>query len=294
MQRRSVPNRWLALATGLATVLALAGSAVPALAGNTRSVTVGSAGDGQLPSVTVSAGEEIVFPLTIKNTGRQTLNNVMLSVGQDGLPDVVEKNPQTAVVPQAAEQSAERRHDLGQGTGGVGVCTGGARLTCTVGTLVARDDFEIPVTISSTEAAAAGSIPTKAVVTVAEIGNDQGSNTDTFAAEGSLNLLAFSCDSISAYRTNGQPKLVSTCPVTDPDNLNGQSASVLLPLHLSAIGLNDAVAEACPVQLATCYSNAAVVADIVGDATGDTIKWILDVRLPAGTNVNLTRSSSST
>ena len=287
MHRRSVPHRWLALATGLATVLALTGSAVPALAGNTRSVAVGSAGDGLLPSVTVSAGESIVFPLTIKNTGRQTLNNVMLSVGRDGLPLVVEKNPQTAVVPQPPIDLPSGVTISDNGTGGVGVCTGGARLTCTIGTLAARDDVEITVTISSTEAAAAAAIPTKAVVTVAEIGNDQGSNTDTFAAEGSLNLLPFSCDSISAYRTNGQPKLVSTCPVTHPDNLNGQSASVLLPLHLSAIGLNDAVAEDCPVQLATCYSNAAVVANIVGDATGDTIKWILDVRLPTGTNVNL-------
>jgi hypothetical protein len=290
VHRRSVPNRWFALATGLVTVLALAGSAVPALAGDTRSVTVGSAGDGLLPSVAVSAGESIIFPLTIKNTGRQTLNNVMLSVGQDGLPLVVEKNPRTAVtpVPQQPINLPSGVTISDNGTGGVGVCTGGARLTCTVGTIVARDDFEITVTITtSAEDAAAAVIPTKAVVTVAEIGNDQGSNTDTFAAEGSLNLLAFSCDSISAYRTHGQPKLVSTCPVTDPENLNGQSASVLLPTHLSAISLNDAVAEDCPAQLATCYSHAAVVATIVGDATGDTIKWILEVRLPAGTNVNL-------
>ena len=286
MRRRSISSRWLALATGLATVIALTGSAVPAMAGNTRVVTVGSAADGQLPTVTVSAGESIMFPLTIKNTGRQTLNNVMLSVGQDGLPLVVEKNPQTAVVPQQPIDLPSGVTISDNDTGG-GLCSGGAKLSCTVGTLGARDSFDITVTISSTEDAAAATIPTKAVVTVAEIGNDQGSNTDTFAAEGSLNLLAFSCDSVSAYRTHGQPKLVSTCAVTDPDNLNGQSASVLLPVHLSAIGLNDAVAEACPAQLATCYSNAAVVANIEGDATGDTIKWILDVRLPAGSNVNV-------
>jgi hypothetical protein len=286
VHRRSVPSRWLALATGLATVLALTGAAVPALAGNTRSVTVGSADDGLLPSVTVSAGESIIFPLTIRNTGKQTLNNVMLSVGQDGLPLVVEKNPQTAVVPQQPIDLPAGVTISDNGTGG-GLCSGGARLSCTVGTISARASFEITVTVSSTRAAAAAVIPTKAVVTVAEIGNDQGSNSDTFAAEGSLNLLAFSCDSISAYRTHGQPKLVSTCAVTDLDNLNGQSASVLLPAHLSTIGLNDAVTEACPAQLATCFSNAGVVANIEGDATGDTIKWILDVRLAAGTNVNV-------
>ena len=285
MHRRSVPTRWLALATSVATVLALVGSAVPAMAGNTRTVTVGSAADGLLPSVTVSAGESIVFPLTVKNVGRQTLNNVMLAVGQDGLPLVVEKNPQTAVVPQPPTDLPAGVTITDNGTGG-GLCSGGATLNCTVGSLAARASFEITVTVSSTRTAAAATIPTKAVVTVAEIGNDQGSNTDTFAAEGSLNLLAFSCDSISAYRTTGQSKVVSTCAVTDPDNLNGQSATVTLPAHLSAIGLNDAVSQACPVLLTTCYSNAAVEANVEADSTSDTLVWVLDLRLAAGAKVN--------
>lgn len=288
MHRRSVPNRWIALATGLATVLALVGTAVPAMAANTRTVTVGSAGDGLLPSVTVSAGESIIFPLTIRNTGRQTLNNVMLALGEDGLPQVDEKNPQTAFVPEPPIGLPPGVTISDNGTGG-GACTGGARLDCTIGSLAARASFAIMVTVSSTEAAAARTIPTKAVVTVAEIGNDQGANTDTFAAEGSLNLLAFSCDSISAYRTNGQSKVVSTCGVTDPDNLNGQSATVTLPAHLSSLALNDALGGACPVQLDTCYSHAAVEANIVDDASSDTVKWILDVLLPAGSNVNLAK-----
>ncbi len=286
MHRRSAPNRWFALATGLATILALAGSAVPAMAGNTRSVTVGSAADGQLPSVTVSAGESIIFPLTIRNTGRQTLNNVMLAVGQDGLPLVDEANPQAAVVPQAPTDLPDGVTISDNGTGG-GLCSGGAKLSCTVGTLSARASFEITVTVSSTRTAAAATIPTKAVVTVAEIGNDQGSNTDTFAAEGSLNLLAFSCDSVSAYRTHGQSKVVSTCAATDPDNLNGQSATITLPARLSAISLNDALAQACPPQLATCYSNAAVEASIQDDSTGDTLTWVLDLRLAPRANVNV-------
>lgn len=286
LHRRSVPNRWLVLATGLATALALVGSAVPALAGNTRSVTVGSAADGLLPSVTVSAGESIIFPLTVKNVGKQTLNNVMLAVGQDGLPLVVEKNPQTAVVPQPPVDLPAGVTISDNGTGG-GLCTGGARLSCTVGTLAARDSFAITVTVSSTRAATAATIPTKAVVTVAEIGNDQGSNTDTFAAEGSLNLLAFSCDSISAYRTNGQSKVVSTCAVTDPGNLNGQSATIVLPQNLSAIALNDALSQACPAQLDTCYSNATVEANIEADSASDTLTWVLDLKLAPGANVNV-------
>ena len=285
MHRRSRTSRWLVLAASLA-ILTLSGSTATALAGNTRSVTVGSPTDGQLPTVTVSAGESIIFPIKVANTGKQTLNNVLLVVGQDGLPLVDEKDPQTAVVPQTPINLPANVTITDGGTGG-GVCTGGATLRCQIGTIGARASFTVTVTISSTRDAAAAVIPTKAVVTVAEIGNDQGSNVDTFAAEGSLNLLAFSCDSISAFRTNNQSKIVSTCAVTDPLETNGQSASITLPSHLSAIGLNDAVAQACPAQLATCYSNAAVEANIVGDTTGDTIAWVVDVKLAAGTNVNV-------
>ena len=78
MHRRTNLRRFTALATSLATILVLAGSA-PAFAGNTRLVTIGSAADGQLPSLTVSAGEWVIVPLTVKNTGKQTLNNVLLS-----------------------------------------------------------------------------------------------------------------------------------------------------------------------------------------------------------------------
>jgi hypothetical protein len=285
VHRRSRNSRWLVLAASLA-ILTLSGSTATALAGNTRAVTVGSPTDGQLPTVTVSAGESIIFPIKVANTGKQTLNNVLLVVGQDGLPLVDEKDPQTAVVPQSPVNLPANVTITDGGTGG-DLCTGGATLRCQIGTLAARTSFNITVTISSTRAAAAAVIPTKAVVTVAEIGNDNGSNVDTFAAEGSLNLLAFSCDSISAYRTNNQSKVVSTCAVTDPLETSGQSASITLPSSLSAIGLNDAVAQTCPAQLATCYSNAAVEANIVGDTTNDTIAWVLDVKLAAGTNVNV-------
>ena len=286
MHRRSTPNRWLAFAAGLVTVLALVGSAVPAMAGNTRTVAVGSASDGELPILTVSAGESVIFPLTVRNTGRQTLNNVQLTVGQDGLPLVVEKNPQTAVVPQAPID-LPAGVTITDGDTGDGLCTGGATLRCAIGTLGARASFEITVTVSSTRDAAAATIPTKAVVTVAEIGNDQGSNVDTFAAEGSLDLLAFSCDSIAAFRTHGQSKVVSTCAVTDPLETNGQSASIALPAHLSGVALNDALAQACPAQLVSCYSNAAVEADIQDDSTNDTLTWVLDLELAPGANVNV-------
>jgi hypothetical protein len=199
---------------------------------------------------------------------------------------VDEKDPQTAVVPQTPIALPANVTITDGGTGG-DLCTGGATLRCQIGTLGARKSFTVTVTISSTRDAAAAVIPTKAVVTVAEIGNDQGSNVDTFAAEGSLNLLAFSCDSISAFRTNNQSKVVSTCAVTDPLETNGQSATITLPSNLSAIGLNDAVAQDCPAQLATCYSNAAVEANIVGDTSSDTIAWVVDVKLAAGTNVNV-------
>ncbi len=286
MHRRSVAPRWLALATSLVTVLALAGSAVPAMAGNTRLVTVGSGVDGQLPSVKVSAGEEIIFPLTVRNTGRQTLNNVMLALGRDDWSEP--ESPPATVVPQPPSGLPDEVTISDKDTGG-GRCSGGAKLTCTIGTLAGRTSFVILVTITATKDALEEMIPIKAVVTVAEIGNDHGSNADTFAAEGSLDLLEFSCNSISAYRTHGQSNIVKTCDVTDPDNDNSQFASVTLPGNLTTISLDDNVADVCPAQLDTCYSNAAVEADITGDEPGQTVKWILEVVLPAGTNVNLTR-----
>jgi hypothetical protein len=291
VHRRTNLKRWTALATSLATILVLAGSA-PAFAGNTRLVTIGSAADGQLPSLTVSAGESVVFPLTIKNTGKQTLNNVLLVVGRDGQPTIVENDPSSAVVPQAPVDLPPNVTITDSGTGGTNsatgqpICTPGLTLRCTIGTLNSRGTFAITVTISSTQAAVAALVPTKAVVTVAEIGNDHGSNIDTFAAEGSLNLLAFSCDNISAYRTN-QSKVVSTCAVTDPRDTNGQSATITLPARLNGIALNDALTEACPAQLATCYSTATVQANIDLDDAGDTILWSVDVELAAGSNVNL-------
>lgn len=289
MHRRSHLGRWIALASGLATVIALLGSTAPALAGNTRTVTVSSPTDGLLPSVTVSAGESIIFDLTVANTGRQTLNNVNLVVGQDGEP-APEKNPQTAIVPKAPIDLPANVTVAGsdlQGsasTAGI-VCTPGARLSCAIGTLGARGSFRVTVTVSSTNAALAALIPTKAVVTVAEIGNDQGANYDTFAAEGSLDLLAFSCDSISAYR-KGQSPVVSTCAVTDAD-AGGQSASITLPDGRNTITLNDAVDQACPTALGTCYGPAAVLADITDDQPGDTILWVIEVELGPGQNVNV-------
>ena len=251
MHRRSNFSRAVALAISLTSLFMLAGPAASALAGNTRVVTVGSAADGQLPSVAVSAGESVVFPLTVKNTGRQTLNNVLLVVGKDGLPLVVEANPQTTVVPQPPTDLPNGVTISDNGTGGTTAtgdpkCLGGQTLRCTIGTLGARASFVITVTISSTQAALADEIEIKAVVTVAEIGNDQGANVDTFAAEGVLNLLAYSCDNTSAYRTNSQSKVVSTCAVTNPLDANGQSASIGLPANLNAISLNDNATQTLP------------------------------------------------
>ena len=117
MHRRTNLRRFIALATSLATILVLAGSA-PAFAGNTRLVTIGSAADGQLPSLTVSAGESVIFPLTVKNTGKQTLNNVLLVVGRDGRPDVVENDPQSTVVPEAPTDLPPNVTITDNGTGG--------------------------------------------------------------------------------------------------------------------------------------------------------------------------------
>ena len=62
---------------------------------------------------------------------------------------------------------------------------------------------------------------------------------------------------------------------------------ITLPARLNGIALNDALTEACPAQLATCYSAATVQANIDLDDAGDTILWSVDVELAAGSNVNV-------
>jgi hypothetical protein len=248
-------------------------------AGDTRHVIIGSPADGVLPTgITISGGESIPFVLTLTNDGNQTLNNVKLIVGQDGDP-IVEANPQRTYVPTPPTDLPTGVTVTASGTDAstAGCDAGGSQLTCTVGTLTKHQTLNINVTISTTEATPAAIVPLKAVVTVSEIGNDNGANTDTFAAEGSITVLAFSCESVAAYRGNGQSKTVSTCGLDNANNANFQSASVKIPARLTQVTLSEVAGATCPAGF-TCYS-ALVTADIKDDSTSDVVAWTIRVNL---------------
>jgi hypothetical protein len=269
-------------AVGVATsaLLAVSALAAPVNAGDSRTVSVGSGSNGALPSgITISGGESVPFVLTVRNGGRQTLNNVLLNLGRDGLPAVPEAYPQTSVVPAQPIDLPDGVIVSASGAGATAAgCNGGGRqLSCAIGTLSARETVTIDVLITTTKTTLAAAVPLKAVVTVAEIGNDQGANKDTFAAEGGLTVIKFSCESIAAYRGGGQSKTVSTCDLGDPDNTNSQSTSVTIPSELTSVTLSEGVSPACPTG-STCYGET-VGAFIEGDETTDVISWTIVVNL---------------
>jgi hypothetical protein len=260
----------LRLAIAAIGCILVAGSvAAPVLAGDTRQVSVGSAADGDLPTIAVSVGESITFPLTVGNGGKQTLNNVILTVGRDDNADDETDGPEVPTQPVGLP--------AGVTISASGCSADAGVLTCPIGSLRSRP-VTFSVTIGSTSAAAQV-VPLKAVVTVAEIGNDQGANTDTFAAEGQLTLLAADCNAIAAQRTGNESPIVSTCGVTAAGS-GGVSASIKLPAGRSYVTLSD------NTPCTGCYG-AEVIADIDGDTSNDVVLWIIEVDVTGLGNINL-------
>jgi hypothetical protein len=260
----------LRLAIAAIGLILVAGSvAAPVFAGDTRVVSVGSPADGVLPTIAVSVGESVTFPVTVSNGGKQTLNNVILTVGGDNNLDDETDGPEVPTQPSPLP--------AGVTIAATGCTSSDGVLTCLVGSLRSRPvTFE--VTIGSTSAAAQA-VPLKAVVTVAEIGNDQGANTDTFAAEGQLTLLAASCNAITAQRTGTESKIVSTCGVT-AEGAGGVSASIKLPAGRTYVSLTD------DTPCTGCYGTE-ISADIAGDTPSDVVVWIIEVDVTGLGSINL-------
>ena len=214
---------------------------VPAVsAGNTRKVFVGSSTDGVLTSSSVSGGESTSFVVTVKNLGGQNLNHVFAFIGADNNP-AVEANPQSAITPTKPVAFPTGTSATASG------CTGGdgAVLTCDLGSLAKGKSFTTTVVLSSGQGVSAQQLGTKATAFVAETANDNGSNTDTFAAEGGVNLLPFSCVSVTAYRAVGS-KTVAT-PSVRADPRTSSSRAIVLPAAARRHAQEGATLVACPV-----------------------------------------------
>ena len=250
----------------------------------------GPAATGQalLTFTPVSAGNMTFFDVVVKNAGGQTLNNTQLSVGYDDNPTVEGVRPVTTTLtptfplafslsPTPVTLSSSLPTNCNTTNGPI---------NCTIGTLLAGTSFTIGVVLSTS---VAGTVAVKAVTKVAENTNDNGSNQDTFAAEGTLSVGAFSCDGSSAYLPGSDPKSLSTCPVADARNANRESFGVAFPGHLTTLTLNeDGTSTLCPVT--DCFG-ALFVADITGDTTSDIVTWTVNIDLvPIGkTNLNLNK-----
>jgi hypothetical protein len=261
------------------TVFAGPASAAPP-GGTSRNITVSGTSpifDGE---ISMSAGEQISFKLTVANAGPQTVNNISLLFGLDDDPD-----------PQANGDATPPR-GFGAGialTESSTSCTGGSILTCAIGTLGARKSFSVDVTLATAgeEGTAFGPMLVEAVASVSEAGGDSGYNIDTFTDQGDITVVEFSCESVTAYR-GGSNKTVSTCDVLDERNGNGQSASVTLPPGLTTMVLSENPGAACPpIDTLTCIGDE-VEADITDDTTDDTIVWTIEKNLD-GASVNLNK-----
>ena len=117
----------------------------------------------------------------------------------------------------------------------------------------------------------AAAVPIKAVVFAKEGGSDNGANKDTFAAEGSITYLPFSCASVTAYRAIGSRTVTTPCAVEGSEK---QQSSVVLPDGLTTITLSEGPdGTPCPGGYSVTCIGDPVNAQIVGDATGDVVKW---------------------
>ena len=305
---RARGGRWATVAvTVLVVSQIMVGVASAAPKPTSKSVLIGSStttgsgvndpgptgtGTANLTFLPVSAGNHTLFDVVVKNNGGQTLNNIQLSVGYDdnntpenGRPVTTSLTPTFPVAFPAGNVTIASFVPTGTTCAAADASLG--PINCTVGTLPTGASFKLQVELATTTG---GGVPVKAVTKVAENTNDNGSNQDTFAAEGVLNIADFSCDSSTGYEApNGGTNTLGTCPVTDTRNGNRQSFGVTFPGRLTTISLNeDATANLCPDT--ACFGST-FVASIVGDTTGDIITWNISVDLvPLGkTNLNLNK-----
>jgi hypothetical protein len=294
-------KRLLALGAVI-SLAALTTFVVPASAARTTSkvVLIGSSiagevndpgptgtGQAKLTFTPVTAGNLTFFDVVVKNAGGQTLNNVVLSVGYDDNATVESVRPVastlTPTFPVAFPTGTVTLSSF-TGTGCTAADATLGRIDCAVGTLTTGSSFHLEVVLATSVGA---SVPLKAVTKVAENTNDNGSNQDTFAAEGVLTVAPFSCVTSSAYLPgNSDQKTLDTCPLA---GTHRESLGVKFPGRLTTLTLKeDGTANLCPTT--ACFGST-FVADIADDAATDIVTWTVQIDLvPLGkTNLNLNK-----
>ena len=217
MHRRSRAARLAVAALGLSIVTSML-AVIPALAGDTRTIHIGSLNgstvtDGVLTTPNmVSAGESFVVTVRVLNDGPQNINNVQLQIGLDQFPLVDESYSSNVAEFPAAFTGGTTVTDI---IAGDDKCNPDPQPTtgpivCNVGTLGKRKFFD--ATLLITTAVDLTSLPIKATVKVSENANDANNpgNSDTYAAEGVVSVDARDCTGIFGYLPAGQAKQIDT------------------------------------------------------------------------------------
>jgi len=257
-----------------------------ASAGNTRLIYYGSgpldapdyASNNKLTftpaSGTVSGGGSVATNIIVKNIDNQTLNHVVTSASLPAgwtfavLSNAVNFDPATACT---------------------GVLTNS--LTCDFGQLAssAMRSYQLVIQTAANSGTTNVAVGLDFRVTFNESGNPNGSNSHNDAATGTLTITPTSCDSVTTYTYGNGNHSVSTCSLSDPKNLNGQTSKVTFPNRLNVVQLSesdDTSLPPCPPKV-TCIGHA-IVANIDGDTSDDIVVWEVSI---AGVTVGANKIS---
>lgn len=299
VHRRSRAARLAVATLGLSIVTSML-AVIPALAADTRNIHIGSPnsagvipvdGDGILTTTPVSAGEAFVVSVRVHNDGPQNINNVLLHIGSDGEP-AVEAQGSATITPVTPT-------NLTGGATVASILAGGdkckadeapddGRIVCDVGTLGKRKGFIATLLINAPNT---GDLHLKATVKVSENANDNGANTDTFAAEGSVAVAARTCEGLFGYLPAGQAKNLTTVGLTgDCDeritiDLKGETTNQNAVIFAEYEPADDG-SDFCGTGT-TCFGNAFEI----GVNDGEKVDGYIEVTLfwadlPDGFNIN--------
>jgi hypothetical protein len=239
---RTRRHRASLLATILSGAMLLAG-AIPAFAGDTRNVFVGSpgtgGGDGVLTFTEVSTGGATKTDVRIANDSNATMNKTTLSIGiapADFLPAGV-----TIKAIFGPDRTATN----------CPIAADKLSATCSFGNLAAGKEKNISVLFGiSTPGDKAISMTVKVKETV----NDNGANKDTFVAAGTAAVNGASCDAAATYT---QPNTAETV-TTEAAGCFPQSTTLKIPSNLTngaEVQIGESTDAACDTGY-TCFGAA--------------------------------------
>lgn len=290
MHRRSRAARLAVATIGLSIVTSML-AVIPAFAGDTRLVEIGSTVDcatprpldspGGLVATAVSSGQLTNVDLSTKNCGGQNLNNITLTVGAQAF---VNGQPQwdNLAIPFSDGTTVFEVY----GTDAKTCKTNGAEtlLTCTTKSLRPGQGLDINVVLRAPTSGTG--IAVYAAIKVAENTNDNGANEDTFEATVSQDFAAgSSCDAIATFYSPSS-RNAETCAVAKG---NAQQGKVGLPGDKTTpVTVSEAPTDTT-LRLDMCPAatgpkgpiGADIVANIDGDEPTDLVSWTIVVDLKA-------------